>query len=64
MQCRDERELADIRALEDKHEEEGEQLRVQWQAELKKWAADVAMLREHLLSNHNIPDAPWLAGYR
>jgi hypothetical protein len=62
LQFLDHRKFPAIRALEEKHDEEGEQLRVQWLAELRKWAADVALVREHLLRNLNVLDAPWLAG--
>jgi len=63
LKCREARELAEIRALEEKHDEEAEELRLKWLAELRKWDEDVAFLRAHLLSNHNMPDASWLAGY-
>jgi hypothetical protein len=62
LQFHEQREFADIRALEKKHDEEGEQLRVQWLFELRKWAADVALVRRHLFRNLKVPDAPWLAG--
>jgi hypothetical protein len=53
---------AEIASFEAQHEQEAELLRVKWVLELKKWADDVAMLRERL--HQKIPDARWLSGLK